>query len=524
MPSIRPTVLLSFLLAGSSVQATVLNQDPHAFDAEFHHGATLLDRFHSPFTQHREGERILRLSDGDLLVAGRVKLAGHGSNGNSIGLSRYAPDGSPRQWNEPEPLFQAGDRYLVWPTTPGAGDNVNIARQIEDLRQLGDRILVLYSTRYPRVPPPSPYPNDSRLDLRVFDLDGRLLPSSQIADDQHAWGLGAAMLAYSYQSVPHGQIAKVIVAYTHGQANSSDTRIRLRRYQFDGPGGPPLPDFSFNNGSYSRDYNLATACAGYASAWHGAGVVLAASGTRGPNPRLYLGNTIWNPASGSRDVAVLAVNGGTSAPVAEFGNACSSGFRVAGFDNGGSLHDEVVDIVSTDPLGLADPVIHVLARVDRDCEPGVGVLRLNHNGFPSPSFGSAGRVVFGGTGAIGPSCPLPFLRTADIPTAITRSGDRLAIAGHSDSELFGGEQRRDPLFAIVDANTAAVREFRLLPARKQADGVRVGDAEYRDILVDNQGRLAMVGRAFDGTILPTGYQRFATARLRSDRIFGQGFD
>ena len=135
------------------------------------------------------------------------------------------------------------------------------------------------------------------------------------------------------------------------------------------------------------------------------------------------------------------------------------------------------------------------------------------------TFGSYGALVFGGGGWA--SGALPCLVTSSTtPLAMALNGKRLAIAGYSVTKGFstsGG-----PSFDIVDKDRGEVSDSRLL----KTSGVDIGDegvgSSFFSVVKSEGDSFYAVGSLKDSVhnqkTLPM------TARIRADRIFGNGLE
>ena len=525
----RLLALLALIAVPAAALGSVLDNDPFVPDTLFNGGLPVVETFHTPEDFDRPGRRVLRLANGDLVVAADIRLQAHAFDGSSIALARYLPDGGPMHWeNASGDDMVADGMALVWPASVSGFPDNAVEHRVLDLKQIGDRILVLYARIHPT-------PVNHQIMLDVFDSWGGRMSRTTI-HSAPVLPREAAMAPYRTSLlVPPGAEPgdRVLIAapFNVGSSQTPQWQLDVARYRFADAQAAPQPDNDFNAGQFNRLYSLPASCSGQADARHGDDMKLAISHSVvtvtvpvTTPPRLYLANTLTR--NGQDDVGVLAINASNSEPIGSFGsNTCSSGFRITGFNNGGSNNDRAAGISVVMQGSPRVPVIHVLASVDRDCAPGMGVARLLDNGNFDFAFGNLGRLVFGGRGYVGPNACLAT-RITHMPTALIHTqSNRLAIAGAMRSTGLSTPPvvSENPFVAILDGESGVVGDLRSLPVRVEAGGSRIGDGGFVDLVEDGENRLVLAGDVRDERE-PEGWLRATLTRLVADRIFGNGLD
>lgn len=527
--SVLSFFVLSFGIA-FTVPASVLDDDPFVPDGQFNDGYPVVETFHTPEDFDRPGRRVLRMNNGDLVVAADIQLSGQFGAGSSIALARYLPDGRPMHWENASGSDMVSDGMaLVWPASVDGFPGNAIEHRVLDLKQIGNRILVLYARTHPT-------PVNHQIMLEVFDHWGGRM-SSSVIQSVPVLPRAAEMAPYRTQVLTPGAdpIDRILIAMpvNVGSSQSPQWQLGVARYIFADAQADPAPDNAFNAGQSSRLYSLPASCSNHAGASHGDDLKVAISGSlfihtipAGVSPRLYLANTLTR--NGQDDVGVLAINGSNSAPITSFGNnTCNSGFRIVSFNDGGNDNDRAAGIAVVMQGSPSVPVIHVMASVARDCAAGVGIAKLHENGAYDLSFGSFGQLVVGGSGFVDSNNACLATRLTHTPAALTRlQGNRVAIVGTRRSIGLPipppAVASDNPFVAIVDADAGMVGELRSLPVRADADSGRIGDGSFYDLVADGANGLAAVGEVSDERD-PNGWLRATVIRLVADRLFGDGF-
>lgn len=521
------TVLLGLAALASTGRAAPPDDDPFAFDAAFHGGVPNIDRFGNNNVKEQRGRKLLRLANGDVVVAGLVQAIGatqNQANGSfNLGLVRYAATGQRVAWSSPTLQFAHPDKqYLVYPNTTTAP-----FRAIADVREHDGRIYVLLE-RYLSA-------TDTDVVLVVFGVDGYWFKELAVEATSFV-ASGAGMVFYRNGA---GGADKLIVAYTQYDAASVPS-VQMKRYTLTSAipyvqidvafGGSGIVDLPVNLCAINfggAPYTMPCAATAYSVA---ASYGLGGSSTTGEKPTLYIGGdyyrSVWPITQKDWDLMVMKVDV-DGALKTGYG---SGGIATVRFDaSSGATQDDRARgiVVETRVSGSSIPVlldyVYVAAAVDKKCHAGIGVAALGPGGQLRSDFGDAGKRVFGGSNGIGLGS-LCFAGTyADTPRALARNGNRLAIAGSSTNCvgplpcLAGAFD--DPMLAIVRSSDGALTEWRDHPVRDGGGAYYRG--EFQDVVPSADGTFTATGSASDGGNAPI--VRLQTVRLRSDRIFGDGF-
>lgn len=496
--------------------ASSLDEDPFVFDTEFHGGIPYADRFggSDADTKDQHGRKLLRLDNGDVVVAGLVQAVGatqNQANGSfNIGLVRYDAAGQRVAWSNPTMQYaHSSKQYLVYPNTTMAG-----YRAIVDLKERNGRIYVAAKQYFSS--------DTTHIQLLVFGLDGSFIAnysSSAFSDFVDSGGL-------VFYRDGAGGADKMILAYTSYQSGA--VSVSLRRFTLTVGGMQADPMFG-SNGAVDLPVkgcvspaNTPVDCA---ATVHG---VAASYGTGTPTsgvkPKIYIGGDYQRFFLSDKgwDLMVMKVDV-EGALQTDYGIA---GIARVAFDvSTGPTQDDRARGIALEtrviPIGQIltyKDYVYVAAAVDKKCHAGIGVAALDHGGQLRADFGDGGKRVFGG--ANGPFCPAGAL---DTPRALTRNGDRLAIVGKSTfcpGVCLAGSAD-DPMLAIVRTSDGALTEWRDHPVRA-SDGTRLGGGQFFDVVAGADGTFTAAGSLRDA-----GNDRrymLQTIRLRADRIFGDGFE
>lgn len=532
----KPSTLLALALLAACPAApagslpAALQDDPHGFDPALCGNGTVVDWFSQTVAGNAEGRRIVRLPDGDFVVAALTAPFGADATSNglwNIGLARYRLPCITVPWPAAGIYGHWENRYVVYP-----GSSVPRYGEIRDLAVFGGQIYVL-ADRHGG--------NDagSQRDVYVvvFDLDGGFV-GFYPALDSDLDERGAGFVFHQAPGIPPAPPppAKLYVAATSYNV-----------FPVVGP-TPSLARLSrAGDGSLSRDGNLgaggnqATVHYGQPDTYCAAGAnpcqavangIALSEGLGGTIQRIYLAGAARRTTLGDWDFLVVGVNA-NGVRDTSFGSAWlpggRAGFAMVPFNAGGNLRD-VGNAIAVQ-RGIGNDRIHVTGEVAQQPAAGgnggnrgIGIARLLHNGDPDPAFGlDAGRVLLGGCPAA--PCIDAFGRgdAEEFPRAIAVDQDRLVVVGREGrrglcpgaavGQPCGGvlaPHYYEPSLAIVGLD-GRVREHAAL-------GVGLGDGILHGLVVSPDRRLTTVGWVRDAE-----RRRLLVARFRSDRIFGDGF-
>lgn len=519
----RPAWLVVLALVGLpmatdavAADRSVLEHEPHVLDPTGLCGGTVVDPFLANPHGQGAGRRLVRLPDGDYVVAALVPEHGFNppSNGMwNIGLVRYRLPCSHVPWLPGQYSVPTSGtwprRYLVY---PNVGQPQFTA--ISDLKVFGPHIHVLADRR-------KTTSNSSVRDVVVvvFTQDGDFVgqyDAMNSALDER----GSGMVFFQDQGFPPGPAKLFVTGNTTGLAQvpggTTITLVRLTR----AAGGGLTRDGTLGAGGNLTymDYVLPDSyCAAAAQPCHGFvnGIALSQSG--GIFNRLYLGGALRRNTSGNWDYLVLAT-GFNGVLDTSFGGS-GGGRQWAIFDAGGTNRDVANAVLVRqvapfqDEVFLVGEVAQQPAADGNAGNRGIGVAKFTHAGFLDPGFGSGGRSVTGGCST--PPCQ-DFFNGGD-----AESYPRAAVLGGSRLYIAGRERRRPQCVDLCTLPHETSAELLVVDAGSGArrhQSTPVPAADFHDLLREPDGRLSVAG-VYVENALP----RVLTAHFRADRLFGNGF-
>ena len=484
-----------------------------AYDDAFATAGQYIDHFAGSNSNDYRGQKIARLANGDVVVAGIVPRSGF-TTPNQLGLVRYSPSGQRRVWSSASSAYaQFGGQYIVYPNGNG-GQPTGALIDVVDVATHGNSIYVMLNEQTGAA--------TSRPLVAVFSLNGAFrgwwfnTPPS---------GGNTPGRAFLIQSTGANQASLIQVGDDPTPPGSSLARIWMTRFTVDADGGL-VGDSSFGTAgvAYARAQSCVSVGSAAPCATYAAGIA--------PEGRPFLvGATRFYVATSARitfegvgtpdfDAVALRFNSNGSRD-STFGVSPNGGdSAVARFNDGGSNNDYAVAIATSYhieiPLAYFDDV-YLLANVTRTNRPGIGVARFTDSGALDSGFGFAGKSVFGGCGAGTGNCT--FTNVESVAWSMVRDGNRLAIAGWYRGYVSGTSPTviyNYPLFVVVDAGNGSVTNF-----DHYYSGL--GDATFYDVVANGDGSYTLGG---DIRALSTGEtQSYLTARLQPiDVIFRNGFD
>jgi hypothetical protein len=485
--------------------------DPYQPDPDFAGGTFGFDHFAGSNANDYIGIKSVRLDDGTIVTGGLVPswTGGNPSNGLwNLGLVHYAADGTRLAWTNPGQYGFFANNYVVYPNL-----DAPFYQYFRDMVVLNGFIYVLVDD------PASSQTGLGRQDSRivVFRLDGSYhsqYPVFGAADDPAE----DTVDFYGGRIVPINSTRVIVTATAYDSVGGylavdrlgilSNGALDLDTSWGEGYGGPN--SFSRLINYFPPDYFCANApCtmdAYYAMKPDDNGFedfYVAGS-------KQYDGDD-W-------DVYVAKISSQDGTLKTEFGG---DGWATANFDQPSSdFEDHVAGLYVR---GDAD--IYVAAAVAQKCHPGVGVAKLDGTGSLNASFGTNGKVVFGGQG----DAPFCFAGVQDdVPTDMARNGTRLGIVGYHANNLgIGGPTTYDPMFAAVSTTNGALVSFGAYPLLRN-DGTRRGDSILYSVFggfANDEARFTVGGNGRDTTMGNTlGYVTGRMMPASFDRIFADGFE
>ena len=407
---------------------------PYAVDNDYANGTFTDDAFAADITQPNAmfvGKKVLRVNN-EILVAALVKYPnGNQTNGMwNLGLVRYNASGTERlTWSNPPALYaHYQDEYIVFPNSA-----TGLIRNVQDMRVLGERIYVLVDEQYT---PTSPI-SISR--VYVFGTDGRfitaVIPFSAnglaVADTPNTAG-GLA----TYTDLVANKHYLVVTA-TRFLGGTQHGRPVFTRYDIVDVGGlgAAMPMVELNT---SACWNPAWEC-------H----VRAIEANALYSPKFYVAFAYRPNASNENwNVAVSRIDSNGVGDGSWDPNNMSWNISDGG---NGSDWPMGLEVRTPPSQGAFRDEIYVVSESARNCQPGIGVLRLDHDGARVASR------LLGGDTSTGSAC-MGNSRRFDKPQAIVASATnthtldaRLAIVGYTGVSFVVGPPTNATL-TVLDAS------------------------------------------------------------------------
>ena len=480
-----------FAFAATSAQAA-----PYVIDPQFNAGTLKIDRFAGTSNANYRGRKSVRMSNGDVVVAGSVPAYGQldGASRN-IGLVRYNPQGARVPWPTAGSFGFYNNEYVIWPNSNTSAYFGQIT-SVVDMLVIRDRICVLVG-----------YLSGDRLfGIECFRSDGLKLGSyPHFVVGYHQDPMGMAM----YDT---GDGFKVVVASRKetkpdqpidGCNPGPDRCTILTQYNvIDAPGGS-------SDGNWYEDTV-------FGQPWTGGGAASAsvwsvAIGTRGDlEPYIYTAAT--QTQSGIARVRIEKWD--------------SAGIRIQTIKpvfRGASNRAEYSPIVTVEqgPAGSSSHFLYVAASVDEQCQPGTGVAKYSDAGNLVGGFGTSGVLMMAGNDSAYETQDCAFAQSAT-PLAMTVSDGVVAIAGYG--RLYYEPSNYEPddsgLLGVLRKDTGvqiSVRGYALYTNQW------IGSARFYGVTATGNGTFMLTGEADesnDGARL-----MFGSARIGPpDVIFANGFN
>jgi hypothetical protein len=225
------------------------------------------------------------------------------------------------------------------------------------------------------------------------------------------------------------------------------------------------------------------------------------------------------------DAAVIKVlpDGSVDQTFGQTGAGAGSGFAFTHFDLGNRVDSNRALVVRTTGIGIPaspyrDEIFNVM-YVAQACSAGTGIAKLNHDGAYVTSFGSSGRLRFGGwndasnaqaCGTIG----------ATVTNAASISNGKLFLVGQDDAPT-AFDVARAPMIASVDINSGAILQRSTSPVPFTYPEISYNGALYGVVPLDTD-RFGVVGETTG--LSETNRTMFITGIFGRDIIFANGFD
>lgn len=507
-------VLVACLLAPALVFANAGSPAPdgapitrsYAYDPTFAAGGLAVDHFAGSNSADFVGRKLVRLDNGDVIVAGLATRSGFPAP-DQIGLVRYNAAGQRVAWSAVSAAYgEFGNQYIVYPKGNG-GQPVGSFTELIDVQEHAGNVYVLANLRTVL--------NDVRPIFVVFSTSGfhRGWWTWYPSDNAPARG-------FIIQPVGTQGSRIVVVGDEPTPSGSAVPRIWMARLTI-GPNGTLSLDAGFGNGgfAYSRGLACTTAATAQTCPTWAAAIASEPGPVLSADPKYYVAVSVRRNNQ-TLDGLVLRFNGNGSR---DLGFAISStGYdeAVIAFDDGGNDADVPIAMATgyhiEIPFAYVDD-IYVVANVSRTTRPGIGVVRFDGDGDRDPAFGTGGRLLFGGCGTGAGNCT--FSNVEAVAWSMARDGNRLAIGGRYRGFLnqAGTDYYTYPLFAVIDAGNGSVLNF-------DDYFTTEGDGAFHDVVANGDGRFTLAGEIESN--VTGGSLSYLTARIAPipDRIFANGFD
>ena len=118
----------------------------YTLDPGFNNGAFFLDRFAGPDNANYRGRKLVRLTNGDVVVAGLVPRFNQPDQSDgyaNIGLVRYNAAGQRVAWTFNSIYGNFGNQYLIYPGGQASGQLTPRFSAVKDIEAIGNRIYVM---------------------------------------------------------------------------------------------------------------------------------------------------------------------------------------------------------------------------------------------------------------------------------------------------------------------------------------------------------------------------------------------
>jgi len=496
--------LLLSLLAASTVSSPASAQYVVNIDQNFNLGYPLEDRFAGSASASYSAQRIARLTNGDVVVAGLVPLA-YGSAGLNLGLARYDQSGNRIAWSNPTSTYVSYfNRYITYPN-----NGVDTFSQITGIAVNGSRI-------YVQINRPIGGEQDSK--IVAFSDDGQFIGeygafTTALRED------GGGIVTYAFPLVPGLFARRLIAVATY--INGSERRVvTIKRFVIASDGSLSVDNGFGPYGNGANDLPFPdSACQQQTQCW-GLAEDTAIAGADTDAPRVYVaGYTVRDSVNDLRP-AMLGIDGQTGNPLPNFG---VSGVYVPStiavsmflafppritaqfFESGAGTFDRIYVLWPAEPNGEG------FANIQRyySGSPAGNKLKLD------PLFGFEGTFYLG--------CCVEA-------AGLAAEGDTVAVVGNRRSQINNGPILHDPfILTIYGYGGSAADSFSFLShdALRIDTGTRWGDANWRDVIsTGSNDRSFMATGQLGDDDSGTGRPQFGTLRYVStlDVIFGNGFE
>jgi hypothetical protein len=514
---LKSVALVAALIAATAaVPAAAVTSPPYVMDPTFNGGKYYLDAFASSAAADYTAKKLVRLDNGDVVVAGIVPDL-RGGNAGGLGLVRYNAAGQRVGWSNPGDMGFDGNQYVVY------NPNFLVPHPIDDVKAIkvyGNRIFVLTETEnygLANTLQPHPFFKGFGADVYVFGVDGSFLGTTQVgasdssADDRDFFAGGIVVYANNLTQFN----SPVSLAFAGYQVESGIAKPVFNRLTVN-------DDSTFTGVTNLVYVNVGAGCANGCEI---SGIALGGRLLSSSPPRLYMGGSKLFQGKNWDFMAIQVSSNGV--PTTSFGGdgMAEQPFNIAG----GTLEEHVRDIaVVSGGLTTNEDRVFVAGDVAVNCGDGVGIVKFKSDGTPDTSFGPGGlgRLLFGDNYSSSSFCVLP--RTDNHLHAIAIDGGNIVMAGErvAGSIFIGNTEKSiDATFAQVASAGNKVDNFSTFPCFDSTGNRR--NSSLWGLVPSGNGSFTATGfvtyRTSAGSL--AGYTQYATTRFapQVDDIFGNGF-
>ena len=449
----------------------------------------------------REGGKLVRLPNGDIVVAGRMRLV-NDTLGEffNIGLVRYNKNGLRVAWSGTTgPYFHADRQYVIFPNLPNGGSGDAKIESVDDIAYADGKIYLLVTRQF------QASPLDRDIEVYVFNEDGTFV--------QNAGAIGSSVdeIGKALDVTVTNILVKPVVVTVLAERNFQ--RMVVAQLAANSSGIISL-DATFGSGG-STQVAVPTVLCNNASICNvmPADIARPFRAFNANAAPIYIAGAVQR---GGTDWDFLAVKlDSDGAPDTSFG---FSGAQAPTFDRpGGDNGDYGTALVVDGSSFIATDTLWIVGNVSQSCKTGIGFVKLDGNGTIDNAFGAFGRIVHGGSTAVGILCNIAF---NDYAADVTLQGSDIAVAaGGRRFDSASGETIYNGVTVIANRTTG---EFRSRDTHTFiAFGERAGNSTLKGIVPKGNGRYAVSG---EGNGLGV-FSLYMTAVVRpADTIFSDGVD
>ena len=483
---IAPAILILVLSLARFAHATY--PDFYTYDPLFNGGHYLADGMDNG--GNSLGQKLARLSNGDILAVGLVSKSCQGSASNGlfhIGLARYTASGGNGSWNFPDSYTcgSIGGPHLVYPTTADA----KFVR-IDDVAVHNGHIYVMADCE-------CAYPSTSRdVMIEVFNEQGAWENEyGAFATGFDEWGAGLVASSYTVANPFPVTFHSLTAVATYD--NAGRHIVTAAGYAVNKTDGSLTPNNAF--GPYNSGRNDYPAADNFCSANANCTVEAAATTalrTGTDSPTIYVAaSTLWS--GNDWNIAMLEIDG----------TGAGQWDMTYSFARGGDNDDRAVSITAS--AGSSGDEVFLAAQVSTGS---------NSSGFALAKFTHANGI----EGSL-------VIADGDVTTgrvygyAIAMEGNLIGAVG-SRSYTFGSGGY-DPFLVVLTNNFTILDNHAQRLANPVCNPIThicfQTDGEYYGIIGSGDGGFYATGLSNDSSLDHT---EFATAKFSNDRIFGDDFE